>query len=187
MHIMCCRVNKKELIFCSVMQKVLFWPGYIYWSFQFYKHCMRMRASAKPLFPSLFFCMGRTRALFLLLSQHSEISDKSRVSFTCLCGSCSHRLMFSALCCNCYFPDDDDDEWTHMVLGFRASRLHCPPQSFQPTATRGRDCGSDSAQWCHLWFFAPENWLSGNGCGSLLNRIIYIRTLTSDRTHFGQC
>lgn len=125
-----------------------------------------MLASAKPLFPALFFfffgmtfvTVGRTRALFLLLSQHSEISDKSCVSFTCLCGVCSHRLMFSALCCNCYFPDDDDDddEWTHMVLGFRASRLHCPPQSFQPTATRGRDCGSDSAQWCHLWFFAPE-------------------------------
>lgn len=43
----------------------------------------------------------------------------------------------------------------HMVLGFRASRLHCPPQSNQSTPM-GRDCASDSAQCCHLCFFSPE-------------------------------
>ena len=42
-----------------------------------------------------------------------------------------------------------------MVLGFGASRLHCPPQSCQSTAM-GRDCATDSAQCCHLWLFPPE-------------------------------
>lgn len=71
--------------------------------------------------------------------------------------TCADWLISPGSWLNWYFPDDDDDddERTHMVLGFRASRLQCPPLSFQ-SATMGQDCGSDSAQWCHLWFFTPE-------------------------------
>lgn len=42
-----------------------------------------------------------------------------------------------------------------MVLGFRASKLHCSPQSCQSTPM-GRDCTTDSAQCCHLWLLPPQ-------------------------------
>lgn len=86
---------------------------------------------------------------------HQTLSEFSNVMFICvLCGSCAHWLILSAPCCNCYFS-----RWWW-------ANTHGPgPQSQQAALSTpelsaychtGRDCGSDSTQWCHLWFFAPE-------------------------------
>lgn len=122
----------------------------------------------------------------------SEVASISKYSNLLIaCFFCDLLMNFWSNC-NWYFPDDDDDERTHMVLGFRASSLHCPPQSAQSTAM-GRDCATDSAQWCHLWFFAPELtvWI---GCSSILSwqttqtrfglQFTPVRSLTASWHHF---